>query len=45
MKINEGEDLDNMKTSLKEIGFKITKNNKLKERIAEIIINSYLIKF
>ena len=31
IKINEGEDLDNMPESLKEIGFKIIKKIKLKK--------------
>ena len=38
IKINEGEDLDNMPESLKEIGFKIIKKIKIKKNIAEIII-------
>ena len=38
IKINEGEDLDNMPESLKEIGFKIVKKIKIKKNIAEIII-------
>ena len=38
IKINEGEDLDNMPDSLKEIGFKIIKKKKLQKNIAEIII-------
>ena len=38
IKINEGEDLDNMPESLKEIGFKIIKKKKLQKNIAEIII-------
>ena len=36
IKINEGEDLDSMPESLKEIGFKIIKKKKLKENISEI---------
>ena len=38
IKINEGEDLNNMPESLKEIGFKIIKKKKLQKNIAEIII-------
>ncbi len=38
IQINEGEDLDNMPESLKEIGFKIVKKIKIKKNIAEIII-------
>ena len=38
IKINEGEDLDSMPESLKEIGFKIIKKIKIKKNIAEIII-------
>ena len=38
IKINEGEELDNMPESLKEIGFKIVKKIKIKKNIAEIII-------
>ena len=38
IKINEGEDLNNMPESLKEIGFKIIKQKKLKKNIAEIIV-------
>ena len=38
VKINEGEDLNNMPESLKEIGFKIIKKKKLQKNIAEIII-------
>ena len=38
IKINEGEDLDSMPESLKEIGFKIVKKIKIKKDIAEIII-------
>ena len=38
IKINEGEDLDNMPESLKEIGFKIIKKIKIKKNIAKIII-------
>ena len=38
IKINEGEDLDSMPESLKEIGFKIVKKIKIKKNIAEIII-------
>ena len=32
IKINEGEDLNNMPESLKEIGFKIIKKKKLRKR-------------
>ena len=35
VRINEGNDLDSMKTSLKEIGFQITKNNKVGNNVAE----------
>ena len=38
IKINEGEELNNMPESLKEIGFKIIKKIKIKKDIAEIII-------
>ena len=38
IKINEGEDLNNMPESLKEIGFKIIKKKKLQKNVAEIII-------
>ena len=38
IKINEGEDLNNMPESLKEIGFKIINKKKLQKNIAEIII-------
>ncbi len=38
VRINEGKDLDSMKTSLKEIGFQITKNNKVGNNVAEIVI-------
>ena len=38
IKINEGEDLNNMPESLKEIGFKIIKKKKIQKNIAEIII-------
>ncbi|MDC3057361.1 sulfurtransferase TusA family protein [Alphaproteobacteria bacterium] len=38
IKINEGEDLDSMPESLKEIGFKIIKKIKIKKNIAKIII-------
>ena len=38
VKINEGEDLDNMPESLKEIGFKIIKKERLKKRVVEIVI-------
>ena len=38
IKINEGEDLNNMPESLKEIGFKIIKKKILQKNIAEIII-------
>ena len=38
IKINEGEDLENMPESLKEIGFKIINKIKIKKDIAEIII-------
>ena len=38
IKINEGEDLNSMPESLKEIGFKIIKKKKLQKNIAEIII-------
>tara|TARA_B100000073_G_C23571549_1_gene508377 strand:- start:600 stop:818 length:219 start_codon:yes stop_codon:yes gene_type:complete len=38
VKINEGEDLDNMPESLKEIGFKIIKKEKLNKNVVEIVI-------
>ena len=38
VKINEGEDLDNMPESLKEIGFKIIKKERLKKKVVEIVI-------
>ncbi len=38
IKINEGEDLNNMPESLKEIGFKIIKKKRLEKNIAEITI-------
>ena len=38
IKINEGEDLNNMPESLKEIGFKIINKKNLQKNIAEIII-------
>ena len=38
IQINEGEDLDNMPESLKEIGFKIIKKIKIKNNIFEITI-------
>ena len=38
VRINEGEDLDNMPESLKEIGYKIIEKRKLKKNVAEIII-------
>ena len=38
IKINQGEDLDNMPESLKEIGFKIIKKITIKRNIAEIKI-------
>ena len=38
IKINQGEDLDNMPESLKEIGFKIIKKITIKKNIAEIKI-------
>ena len=38
IKINEGEDLNNMPDSLKEIGFKIIKKKRLEKNIAEITI-------
>ena len=38
IKINEGEDLNNMPSSLNELGFSIVKKKKLQENIAEIII-------
>ncbi len=38
IRINEGEDLDNMPESLKEIGYKIIEKRKLKKNVAEIII-------
>ena len=38
IKINEGEDLNNMPESLKEIGFKIIKKKSLAKNIAEITI-------
>ena len=38
VRINEGEDLDNMPESLKEIGYKIIGKRKLKKNVAEIII-------
>jgi len=38
VKINEGEDLDNMPNSLKEIGFKIIKKERLKKNVVEIVI-------
>tara|TARA_Y100000590_G_C15098635_1_gene780378 strand:+ start:114 stop:344 length:231 start_codon:yes stop_codon:yes gene_type:complete len=39
VRINEGESLDNMPESLKEIGYKIIENKKLKKNIVEITIN------
>ncbi len=39
IRINEGEGLDNMPESLKEIGYKIIENKKLKKNIVEITIN------
>ena len=39
VRINEGEGLDNMPESLKEIGYKIIENKKLKKNIVEITIN------
>ena len=38
IKINEGEELENMPESLKEIGFEIIKKKKLKENVSEIIV-------
>ena len=38
VKINEWEDLDNMLESLKEIGFKIIKKERLKKKVVEIVI-------
>ena len=38
IKINEGEDLDGMPDSLKEIGFKIVKKKRLKKNGTEIIV-------
>ena len=38
IKINKGEDLNNMPESLKEIGFKIIKKKRLEKNIAEITI-------
>ena len=38
IKINEGEDLDGMPDSLKEIGFKIVKKKRLKKNVTEIIV-------
>ena len=39
VRINEGEDLDSMPESLKEIGYKIVENKKFKKNIVEININ------
>tara|TARA_B100000902_G_C26842670_1_gene684179 strand:- start:45 stop:263 length:219 start_codon:yes stop_codon:yes gene_type:complete len=38
VRINEGEDLNNMPESLKEIEFKIKKEKKIKKGVVEIII-------
>tara|TARA_B100000029_G_C17567184_1_gene955441 strand:- start:902 stop:1120 length:219 start_codon:yes stop_codon:yes gene_type:complete len=38
VRINQGEDLDSMPESLKEIGYKIIQKRKLNKSVAEIII-------
>jgi len=41
IKINEGEDLNNMPESLKEIGFKIIKKKKIQKNIAKSLLSIF----